>query len=220
MTNRWFVVVNPISGGGKGLGDFPKISHLLRENGIKHDPAFTEHRYHATELAVEAVNRGYRKIIVVGGDGTLTGARIFAQESTGSYRRRYRQRLGAYIRYSTQLYNSHSRHKGGQDLLAGRGQGNLHRIEVRADSLYGECGWSGFRRLCYTDLQPSEVEGIQGQVALPIQPSQGLFLGKACGYNHRSRWQCNLQQPTLLVGSGYLSLQWRWYSAVASSRSK
>jgi YegS/Rv2252/BmrU family lipid kinase len=71
MTNRWFVVVNPISGGGKGLGDFPKISHLLRENGIEHDPAFTEHRYHATELAVEAVNRGYRKIIVVGGDGTL-----------------------------------------------------------------------------------------------------------------------------------------------------
>ena len=71
MTERWFVVVNPISGGGKGLGDFPKISHLLRENGIEHDPAFTEHRYHATELTVEAANRGYRKIIVIGGDGTL-----------------------------------------------------------------------------------------------------------------------------------------------------
>ncbi len=70
-TERWFVVVNPISGGDKGLADFPKISHLLRENDIEHDPAFTEHRYHATELTVEAVNRGYRKIIVVGGDGTL-----------------------------------------------------------------------------------------------------------------------------------------------------
>ena len=70
-TERWFVIVNPTSGGGKGLGDFPKISHLLRENCIDHDPAFTEHRYHATELTVEAVNRGYRKIIVVGGDGTL-----------------------------------------------------------------------------------------------------------------------------------------------------
>lgn len=68
---RWFVVVNPVSGGGKGLDDFPKISHLLRENRIEHDPAFTEHRYHATELTVEAVNRGYRRIIVVGGDGTL-----------------------------------------------------------------------------------------------------------------------------------------------------
>ena len=71
MKHRWFVIVNPTSGGGKGLEDFPKISHLLRENGIEHDPAFTEHRHHATELTVEAVNRGYRKIIVVGGDGTL-----------------------------------------------------------------------------------------------------------------------------------------------------
>ena len=71
MTNRWSVIVNPVSGGGKGLSDFPKISRLLRESGIEHDPVFTEHRYHATELAVEAANRGYRKIIVVGGDGTL-----------------------------------------------------------------------------------------------------------------------------------------------------
>lgn len=65
------MVVNPVSGGGRGLEDFPTISHLLRENGIAHDPAFTEYRYHATELTVEAVNRGYRNIIVVGGDGTL-----------------------------------------------------------------------------------------------------------------------------------------------------
>ena len=71
MTERWFVIVNPVSGGGRGLTDFPKISHILRESGIEHDPVFTEHRYHATELAVEAINRGYRKIIVVGGDGTL-----------------------------------------------------------------------------------------------------------------------------------------------------
>ena len=71
MTDRWFVIVNPTSGGGKGLTEFPKISHLLRESGIDHDPVFTEHRYHAAELSVEAVNRGYRKLIVVGGDGTL-----------------------------------------------------------------------------------------------------------------------------------------------------
>ena len=53
------------------MTEFPKISHLLRKNGIDHDPVFTEHRYHAAELAVEAANRGYRKLIVVGGDGTL-----------------------------------------------------------------------------------------------------------------------------------------------------
>ena len=69
--DRWFVIVNPIAGGGKGLLDFPQISKLLRDKGIQHDSVFTEHRYHATELTVEAANNGYRRIIVVGGDGTL-----------------------------------------------------------------------------------------------------------------------------------------------------
>lgn len=69
--DRWFVIVNPVAGGGKGLLDFPQISKLLRDKGIQHDSVFTEHRYHATELTVEAANNGYKRIIVVGGDGTL-----------------------------------------------------------------------------------------------------------------------------------------------------
>ena len=68
---RWFVVVNPISGYGKGLDDFPLISKLLRDNGIACEAVFTEHKYHATELTVSAITEGYRHIIVVGGDGTL-----------------------------------------------------------------------------------------------------------------------------------------------------
>ena len=68
---RWFVVVNPISGSGKGLDDFPLISKLLRDNDIACDAVFTEHKYHATELTVSAIAEGYRHIIVVGGDGTL-----------------------------------------------------------------------------------------------------------------------------------------------------
>ena len=68
---KWFVVVNPISGSGKGLDDFPLISKLLRDNGIKSEAVFTEHKCHATELTVSAINSGYRHIIVVGGDGTL-----------------------------------------------------------------------------------------------------------------------------------------------------
>jgi YegS/Rv2252/BmrU family lipid kinase len=68
---KWFVVVNPISGSGKGLDDFPLISKLLRDNNIKCEAVFTEHKCHATELTVSAINSGYRHIIVVGGDGTL-----------------------------------------------------------------------------------------------------------------------------------------------------
>lgn len=70
-TDHWFVIVNPVSGAGHGLTDYPQIAKLLRDNEIYHDAVFTEHKFHATELAVEAVNKGYRKIIVVGGDGTL-----------------------------------------------------------------------------------------------------------------------------------------------------
>lgn len=68
---KWFVVVNPISGSGKGLDDYPQISKLLRDNGIACEAVFTEHKWHATELTVSAVEAGYRHIIVVGGDGTL-----------------------------------------------------------------------------------------------------------------------------------------------------
>ena len=68
---RWFVIVNPTSGSGKGLTDYPLISKLLRDNSIAHEAVFTEHKHHATELTVTAIDAGYRHIIVVGGDGTL-----------------------------------------------------------------------------------------------------------------------------------------------------
>lgn len=68
---KWFVIVNPIAGSGKGLDDYPLISKLLRDNGIACDSVFTEHKCHATELTVSAVEQGFRHIIVVGGDGTL-----------------------------------------------------------------------------------------------------------------------------------------------------
>lgn len=65
------MIVNPVAGNGRGLDHFPQVSRLLREAGIHAEPVFTEHKFHAVELAVTAVNEGYRHIIVVGGDGTL-----------------------------------------------------------------------------------------------------------------------------------------------------
>lgn len=68
---KWFVIVNPVAGSGRGLDHFPQISKLLRDEHILCEPVFTEHKFHATELTVWAVKRGYRHIIAVGGDGTL-----------------------------------------------------------------------------------------------------------------------------------------------------
>lgn len=71
MQDKWFVIINPIAGKGRGLTSWPHISRLLRDNHVMHDYAFTEYKCHATELAVEAIGSGYRRIIIVGGDGTI-----------------------------------------------------------------------------------------------------------------------------------------------------
>ena len=70
-SNSWFAIVNPVAGSGEGVSDLPTISKQLRDNGIIPTYVFTEHRYHAIELAVDAVSQGFRKIIVIGGDGTI-----------------------------------------------------------------------------------------------------------------------------------------------------
>ncbi len=67
----WYTIVNPVAGRGRGLLDWPLISNLLSDAGVDYDAHFTLRKYHATELAVGALNEGYRKLMVVGGDGTI-----------------------------------------------------------------------------------------------------------------------------------------------------
>ncbi|MFR9650177.1 MAG: diacylglycerol kinase family protein [Rikenellaceae bacterium] len=71
LQSRWFLLLNPTADRGRSLHDYPAISRLLREANVAFEPAFAEHKSHAVELTVKAVNEGYRKIIIIGGDGTL-----------------------------------------------------------------------------------------------------------------------------------------------------
>ncbi len=68
---EWFVIVNPNAGKRKGEKDWLEIAAALTEAGIEYINVFTEHRNHAVLLARKYIENGYRKIIVVGGDGTL-----------------------------------------------------------------------------------------------------------------------------------------------------
>ncbi len=70
-TESWMVIVNPKAGSGRGLKDWPVISNLMYNSGLKFTCVFTEHKFHAIELTVSAVNNGYRHIVAVGGDGTI-----------------------------------------------------------------------------------------------------------------------------------------------------
>jgi YegS/Rv2252/BmrU family lipid kinase len=70
-SSRWYTIVNPEAGSRRGHKDWPKIEFLLNEMGVSFQHALTQRKYHAVELAVSAIRKGFRKIIVVGGDGTL-----------------------------------------------------------------------------------------------------------------------------------------------------
>lgn len=82
--NKWFAVVNPEAGSGKGRSDWPQIKQLLEENDIDFDFALTEKKYHAVEITVSAINNGFKKILAVGGDGTLNEIvnAVFIQQAT------------------------------------------------------------------------------------------------------------------------------------------
>jgi len=71
IKNGWMVIVNPKAGIGRGLKDWPIISNQMNHSGLDFTCVFTEHKYHAVELTVKAVNDGYRKIVAIGGDGTV-----------------------------------------------------------------------------------------------------------------------------------------------------
>ncbi len=69
--NEWFVIVNPNAGRRKGEKDWLEIARLMNEAGLSFTNVFTKHPNHAVRLARKHIEAGFRKIIVVGGDGTL-----------------------------------------------------------------------------------------------------------------------------------------------------
>jgi len=69
---RTFLVVNPQSAGGATGRRWPEIhAQVIRALGEGADHAFTERPMHAATLTAEALRKGYRRIVAVGGDGTL-----------------------------------------------------------------------------------------------------------------------------------------------------
>ena len=85
---NWLVIVNPNAGAGKCWQDWPEIEMLLNSYGFGYRCEFTLRRLHAMVLTRKLINEGYRKIIVVGGDGTLNEVinGIFVQKSVETSR--------------------------------------------------------------------------------------------------------------------------------------
>ncbi|MBN2262319.1 MAG: acylglycerol kinase family protein, partial [Prolixibacteraceae bacterium] len=69
--DKWLVVLNPNAGGKSAKEQWPAIKSELKKQGFSFDTSKTKHRNHAIQIVQEKIARGYRNIIVIGGDGTL-----------------------------------------------------------------------------------------------------------------------------------------------------
>ncbi len=70
-TQIWYTIINPKSGNGKGEKDWSEIRHLLEDQQILFDFHFTEKPHHAINLTHEALDQGFKQILIIGGDGTM-----------------------------------------------------------------------------------------------------------------------------------------------------
>lgn len=67
----WFFIVNPHAGSGKTMCEWVPAEQGLYNSHIPFVTAYTDHKRHATELARAAASEGFRRIMVVGGDGSV-----------------------------------------------------------------------------------------------------------------------------------------------------
>lgn len=69
--NDMFLVVNPNAGQKKFQRSWRLIQNIMNTKNIKYSFEFTQHQKDEISLVDKAIHKGYRNIIVVGGDGTL-----------------------------------------------------------------------------------------------------------------------------------------------------
>jgi diacylglycerol kinase (ATP) len=65
------LIVNPVAANGAVGKNWPRIRDFLQAEGVSFDAVLTEEPGHATQLAQQALDDGYRTIVAVGGDGTV-----------------------------------------------------------------------------------------------------------------------------------------------------
>lgn len=69
-----YLVVNPRSADGTTGAQWPRFARMLEQAGLHGEAHFTEGPGHATDLVREGLRAGHRRIVIVGGDGSINEA--------------------------------------------------------------------------------------------------------------------------------------------------
>lgn len=70
-SNKWLIILNPNAGGKLAKKEWPVIEQELLSENFQFEMVETKHRLDAIQLVMSNIEQGFRKIIAIGGDGTL-----------------------------------------------------------------------------------------------------------------------------------------------------
>ena len=71
MENTWYIIANPTSGNGLVQRKWKRVITGLDHNNLVYQFTFSEYEHHEQELVHKALEKGFKKFICIGGDGTL-----------------------------------------------------------------------------------------------------------------------------------------------------
>ncbi len=69
-----YLIWNPVAGNGAASSAFQRVAAYLTQRQIPYASAMSEYPGHVKHLAAAAVEAGYRRVLVMGGDGTVREA--------------------------------------------------------------------------------------------------------------------------------------------------
>lgn len=69
--NIWLAIVNPNAGNSRSMIRWKKIQILLKSENIPYVPIYTEKLSETINKTIDAIHKGFRKLLIVGGDGIL-----------------------------------------------------------------------------------------------------------------------------------------------------
>lgn len=67
----YYILCNPTAGGGRALETLQKLEAHMKAKGLAYEVGLTQYHKHAIELVKQALDKGYRSIFTLGGDGTV-----------------------------------------------------------------------------------------------------------------------------------------------------
>ncbi len=71
LTKKWFIILNPHAGSGRGKKDQSEILKRLTKADFRYELAVSEFPKHIIQLTIDAIEHGFRNLIIAGGDGSL-----------------------------------------------------------------------------------------------------------------------------------------------------